>query len=243
VKRGKYYSLSLAPTIELNLIATSLSRLRPVLGYGYDQVGGAKEAYFGSEADDFLNGTSSGTATGPYRQSFQHDAFGNTTTNTSRFWSRGAITTNATYVNNRRQGTGITYDAEGNLTQDADVNYEYDAAGRSTSIWSPNTGKMITPIYDGDGQVVHRTEFDWSTSIPNFFQLRSSVLGGRVITELDSAGQKKHTYIYCNGQLIARQDNVWIVWQHETPFTGTRGSSTREGYANIDVQLDPMGSM
>jgi len=209
--------------------------------YAYDQVGGAKEAYSGSEAEDFLNGTSSGTATGPYRQSFQHDAFGNITSNTSRFWSRGATTTNATYNNNRKQGTGISYDAEGHLTQDADVNYEYDAAGRSTSIWSANTGKMITPLYDGDGQVVHRTEFDWSTSIPNFFQLRSSVLGGRVITELDSTGQKKHTYVYCNGQLIARQDHLWIVWQHETPFTGTRGGSTREGYAAIDIQTDPMG--
>jgi YD repeat-containing protein len=209
--------------------------------YAYNQVGGAKEAYSGSEADDFLSGTSSGTATGPYRQSFQHDAFGNLTTNTSRFWSQAATTTNVTYINNRKQGTGINYDAEGNLTQDADLNYEYDAAGRSTAIWSSNTGKMITPIYDGDGQLVHRTEFDWSTPIPNVFQLRSSVLGGRVITELDSAGQKKHTYVYCNGQLIARQDARGIVWQHETPFTGTRGASNRDGQASLDVELDPAG--
>jgi YD repeat-containing protein len=209
--------------------------------YAYDKVGGAKEASSGSEALDFLNGTSSGTATGPYRQSFQHDSFGNITSNTSRFWSRAAITTNVTYVSNRKQGTGISYDAEGNLTQDADLTYQYDAAGRSTSISSPNTGKTITPIYDGDGQVVHRTEFEWSTPIPNLFQLRSTVLGGRVITELDAQGQKKHTYVYCNGQLIARQDQAWIVWQHETPFTGTRGGSNRDGQASIDVQLDSMG--
>ncbi len=209
--------------------------------YAYNQVGGAKEAYSGLEALDFLNGTNSGTAADPYRQSFQHDAFGNTTSITSRYWDQLPTTTNSTYINNRKQGSGITYDADGRLTQDADLVYEYDAAGRSKSINSPNGGKTITPIYDGDGQVIHRTEFQWTIPIPNLFQLRSTVLGGKVITELDAQGQKKHTYVYCNGILIARQDHLWITWLHENPFTGTRGGSNRGGFAMVDLQTDPSG--
>lgn len=209
--------------------------------YAYDHVGGAKESYSGSEALDFLNGTNSGTPTGPYRQSFQHDAFGNMTSNTSRFWSQSAVTTNVTYSNNRREGTSISYDANGNLTQDADLQYTYDAAGRSASIFNPATSKTITPIYDGDGQVVYRTEVEGTTTVPNFYQLRSTVLGGKVITELDSAGQKKKGYVYCNGKLIARQDPGWVSWQHDNPFTGTRGTSNRDGLGSIEVEPDAMG--
>jgi len=209
--------------------------------YAYDHVGGAKEAYSGSEALNFLNGTNSGTATGAYRQSFQHDAFGNITSNTSRFWSQEAVTTNVTYSNNRKQGSGITYDAQGNLIQDVDLQYTYDAAGRSASVFSGATNKTITPIYDGDGQVVHRIEVEGSTNIDNFFQLRSTVMGGKVITELDSAGQKKKGYVYYSGKLIARQDPNWIVWQHENPITGTHGGSSRDGSAALDVQPDAVG--
>src|SRR5688572_4575512 len=60
-------------------------------------------------------------------------------------------------------------------------------------------------------------------------------------SNLTAAGQKKTGYVYCNGKLLARQDPNWIVWQHENPFTGTRGLSTREGYAAIDVEPDPVG--
>ena len=43
--------------------------------YGYEQTTRLKEDYSGSEASDFVNQTSSGTTTGPYRQSFSYDIF------------------------------------------------------------------------------------------------------------------------------------------------------------------------
>jgi YD repeat-containing protein len=162
------------------------------------------------------------------------------TSRTNRFWSR-TDTFTANYLNNRRQGIGISYDAEGNLTQETDLQYVYDAAGRSAAIINSANNKTISPVYDGDGQVVYRTETEGSTTIPNFFQLKSTVMGGRVITELDSQGQKKKGYVYCNGQLIAQQDPLWIVWQHDNPFTGTRASSNRDGQGNVQVDPDPMG--
>lgn len=43
--------------------------------FRYDHVGRAAEAYSGSEARDFLNGTNTGSPTGPYRQSYQYNPF------------------------------------------------------------------------------------------------------------------------------------------------------------------------
>jgi len=208
--------------------------------YSYDHMNRAKEAYSGSEALDFLNGTNSGPPTGTYRQSYQFDPFGNMTSRTNRFWSQ-TDTFTATYSNNRRQGIGIVYDAEGNLTHDADLQYTYDAAGHSASIFNAATNKTISPVYDGDGQVVNRTEIEGASTSLNFFQLRSTVMGGKVITELDSQGQKRQGYVYCDGPLIARQDHLWIVWQHDDPFTGSRAGSNRDGVGAVDVDPDPMG--
>ena len=208
--------------------------------YSYDHTGMAKEAYSGSEALDFLNGTSSGTPTGPYKQTYQFDAFGNMTSLVNRFWSQNNTVT-STFVNNRKQGTGISYDANGNLTQDADHQFTYDAAGRSASIFNAATNKTITPIYDGDGQVVNRTETEGSTTTVNLFRLSSTVLNGKVITELNSQGQKQKGYVYLDGQLIARQEHLWIVWQHNNPFSATQAISNRDGLGNIQVEPDPMG--
>jgi hypothetical protein len=66
-------------------------------------------------------------------------------------------------------------------------------------------------------------------------------MGGTVITELDSQGQKRKGFVYCNGQLIARQEHLWIVWQHDDPFTGARAGSNRDGAGAVDLDPDPMG--
>jgi hypothetical protein len=42
--------------------------------YSYDHSGRMTEAYSGSEARNFINGTQGGTATGAYSQSLQYDA-------------------------------------------------------------------------------------------------------------------------------------------------------------------------
>jgi YD repeat-containing protein len=223
-------------------LRASLDNLGNVMdrAYSYDHVNRAKEAYSGSEALDFLNGTNSGPPTGTYRQSYQFDPFGNMTSRTNRFWSQ-TDTFTATFSNKRRQGSNFTYDADGNLTHDADLEYTYDAAGRSASIFNPATNKTISPVYDGDSQVVNRTEIEGTSTSLNFFQLRSTVMGGTVTTELDSQGQKRKGFVYCNGQLIARQEHLWIVWQHDDPFTGARAGSNRDGAGAVDLDPDPMG--
>src|SRR6266404_5416973 len=93
----------------------------------YDHAARVSEAYSGSEARDFINGTNSGAPTGPYRQSYQYDGFDEITQQTNRIWSQ-TQTANNTFVNNRLQGW--SYDADGALTSDASNNYGRDAAGR-----------------------------------------------------------------------------------------------------------------
>src|SRR6266404_1124857 len=46
--------------------------------FTYDHAARVSEAYSGSEARDFVNGTNSGAPTGPYRQSYQYDGFSQT---------------------------------------------------------------------------------------------------------------------------------------------------------------------
>ena len=208
--------------------------------FTYDHVAMLKDAYSGSEARDYVNGTNSGAPTGPYRQSYGHDAFDNFTSRTNRFWSQSDTFT-ASYANNRRQDPAFHYDASGNLTQDPDLQYATDAAGRSASIFNAATSKTISPVYDGDGQVVHRTETVGSTTSITPYLLRSSVMGGQVITELNSQGQKQKGYVYLDGQLLARQETRWIVWQHDNPVTGSRGLSNRDGGYSMDSEPDPVG--
>ena len=206
--------------------------------FSFDHIGALKEAYSGSEARDYVNNTSGATPSGPFRQSYQHDAFGNMTNRTNRFWSRND-TFSASYLNDRREDALFQYDAAGNLTQDADLHYAYDAAGRNSSIFNPVDSKTITPTYDGLGRPVVRAEtVDAVTTTQRY--VWSSVLG-KIVTELTNTGTKLKTYVYLGGQTIARQESGWVVWQHDNPITGSRGTSNRDGGYNAELEPDPMG--
>jgi len=74
---------------------------------------------------------------------------------------------------------------------------------------------------DGDGRILKRYEVDTIyqegqppyTETSTLYQLRSSVLGGKVLTEIGSQGQKFRTYLYAIGALLA--------WQQVTYFNGS----------------------
>ena len=114
--------------------------------YGYDHRTMLKEAFSGSEAGDFVNNTSTPGATGPYRQIYQYDAFGNMTRRDNRFWSQSDVFT-ASYSNHRRTEAGYQYDADGNLLQDPDVTYGYDAAGNEYFSKQPRAGCWLHNLF------------------------------------------------------------------------------------------------
>jgi hypothetical protein len=82
--------------------------------------------------------------------------------------------------------------------------------------------------YDGDGQPLKR--IGTRTSTPSFssstsFYLRSAVLGGAVIADLNTdgepAGAAHYRYIYASGGVLAREEYVQLAcfmrWQHGAP--------------------------
>ncbi len=73
------------------------------------------------------------------------------------------------------------------------------------------------------------------------YLVRSSVLGGRVVTELNGQGIKQKGYVFVGTQVIARQENNVVVWQHVNPLTGSSGESFADGSYMITNEPDPMG--
>ncbi|HYV11705.1 MAG TPA: DUF4214 domain-containing protein [Pyrinomonadaceae bacterium] len=108
-----------------------------------------------------------GTSTLSWKQEFTYDRYGN------RFQSGGGNTTDPYYTavvsgdidatTNRFISSGstpVTYDASGNITQDAKfryLNYSYDANGRQTAVTATNSDLSQTSVYDGAGQRVQTT--------------------------------------------------------------------------------------
>jgi hypothetical protein len=99
--------------------------------------------------------------------------------------------------------------------------------------------------YDGDAAMTK--EVITYASNPNnplaTYYLRSSVLGGAVIEEVDSAGLKKAGNVYSpRGELLATQINNVVTWKHNTA-AGT-GQYTVNTYDSLvgRTELDPLGA-
>ena len=111
-----------------------------------------------------------------------------------------------TYTNNRRNG--FTYDAAGNLTNDLGQTFTYDATGQQAT--ASYSGYSLQQTYDGDRLRV-KVENTSST------YLRSTVLGGQIVAELNSSGAMTRGFVYQGGQLLAVQQNNQVSWVHEDP--------------------------
>jgi YD repeat-containing protein len=217
--------------------------------FSYDQVGRLAEAYSGSEARDYVNQTSGSPVTGPYRQTYQHDVWDNLIARTGRYWSQTVnFTTN--YSQDRR--SGCQYDAAGHLLDDNPngLVYSYDAVGRNVTMERYDHTQRVTHWLDGDGLAVKRE----SLTQTKIYYLRSTVLGGRVMTELNGQatqyipqGAKVRGYVYAGKAIVAEQigynsTGKWVEWQHENPLTGSRGTSLKTGYYQAEVEPDGLGA-
>jgi hypothetical protein len=118
----------------------------------------------------------------------------------------------------------------------------------------------ITQTYDGDRQVLKRYEVDTiyedggssHTETNTLYQLRSSALGGKVVTEVGAQGQKARTYVYADGALLAWQTVMYVnggvmaqlaVWEHREPSNASYRTS-QSSYADPETwaELDSFGS-
>lgn len=222
----------------------------------YDQVGRITVALSGAEARGLA-----ATDERPYNQTYQYNVWGNATNHTSLQWSSD-FSDSATYAENRRNGWN--YDASGNWLDDGSnaLQRKYDAAGRMVKIEHPafpNNPKR-TDDYDGDGQRLrsgyHTVQPEYSTPLEYTYYLRSSVLGGKIVTEIGGNGQKAMGYVYySSGELIAVQKlatpqdvAAYIVWQHNDPadlsVRASASTSSAFGYIlnRYNAELDPVGA-
>jgi YD repeat-containing protein len=183
----------------------------------------------------------------PYDEIFDYDAFGHTTRRVTDSWSQEEFLDLATYADDRRDGW--VYDADGRLKTINARTYSYDAAGRNVNLvgqlytGSSYTVTSIPMGFDGDGNKVQET-VTYPNSITTYY-LTSEALGGAVVEELNSSGQKNVAYIYTPaGELFAKQSSDLIWWKHVSPA----GSSEYE-VVNSNVgehvnhkELDPLGA-
>jgi YD repeat-containing protein len=120
--------------------------------------------------------------------------------------------------------------------------------------YETTTTLTIAQSYDGDGRSTKRVQTklrtrpftqDVTTSLVDYY-VRSSVLGGQVITELDGAGQKAHTKVYAGSQLVAEQDVYaggvqGLTWQQTNPITGTEVKQNTVNGLTLKKEYDPFG--
>jgi RHS repeat-associated protein len=173
---------------------------------------------------------------GPYSQGYDYDVWGNVT---HKYGWGGEVQGGTagqssdiyyTYTNNRRNG--FSYDAAGNLTNDLGQTFTYDATGQQATA----SYMSVLQSYDGNGLRVKKTENGQTT-----YYLRSSVLGGQVVAEMDSSGSWTRGYVYLGGSLLAVQDSA-VYWMHEDPVTKSKRVTDASGTIVSTVELDPWGA-
>jgi RHS repeat-associated protein len=195
--------------------------------YGYDHVGRLHVGRTGSEARAANGEGWNGQYDGPYSTGMYYDVWGNLTLKEG--WGGVNPSYTATYTNNRRNG--FEYDTAGNLTNDGQQIYSYDAQGRQT--YASGTG--LQQSYDGDGLRVKKTEGGATT-----YYLRSSALGQQVVAEINGYGGWQRGYVYLGSKLLALQDNG-VLWVHQDPVTKSQRLTDSSGNVVSWVELDPWG--
>jgi RHS repeat-associated protein len=195
----------------------------------YDNVGRLTNTRSGNEARLAIGEQVPLLYNGPYSHGIQYDKWGNMTYREG--WGGENPSFTATYVNNKR--VGLTYDAAGNLTNDGGYNFTYDVTGQQATASAP--GDLLEQYYDGDGLRVKKKE----NNVPTYY-LRSSVLGGQIVAEINGAGAWQRGYVYLGGELVAVQQGG-VYWVHQDPLVKSKRVTDASGTVVSRVELDPWG--
>jgi RHS repeat-associated protein len=206
--------------------------------YEYDHLGRLAISHSGAEARAHAYSGQWGTADGPFSQGYEYDAWGNVT---HKYGWGGEVqggspsaSTDFTYsyTNNRRNG--FSYDAAGNLTNDIGQTFTYDATGQQAT--AAYSGYSMQQVYDGDGLRLKKVENGTTT-----LYLRSSVLGGQVVAEMNGSGGWTRGFVYLGSQLLAVQQ-AGVSWMHEDPITKSKRVTNSAGTVVSAIETDPWGA-
>ncbi|HET6977827.1 MAG TPA: DUF4214 domain-containing protein [Pyrinomonadaceae bacterium] len=208
--------------------------------YTYDHVGRLKEAFTYRRA----RGLSPYPATqnpDPYYQNMTYDAF-NHLSRTGLLYT-GQPSDAGTWFNNRRTDSGWQYDADGNTTVDPNFTQTLDAAGKpSHSVSFDRVGNGanypyqprsdIAQTYDGVGASSKRIQISRQPDVfdeeappiedtQTTYYLRSTVLEGVAVVELNGPRANDIVNIYVGGQRIAREKWGSVSFEQTNPVTGS----------------------
>lgn len=195
----------------------------------YDQVGRLIVSRSGTEARVGFGEQVPIAYDGPYSQGYEYDVWGNRTH--IEGWGGVARWEDPTYTNNRRDG--MPYDAAGNLTSVGGYTFNYDATGQQTA--ASTSGYSLQQYYDGDGRRAKKND-----NGDTVYYLRSTVLGGQVVAELNAGGSWTRGFVYQGGGLVAVQQNG-VYWMHEDPVGKSKRVTDVNGNVVSGIELDPFG--
>jgi YD repeat-containing protein len=181
----------------------------------------------------------------PFTQSYSYDAFDNLTQRSGKYYyQQPATSDSAPFTNNRRLGSDYAADGqEIRSTSNGMVrDWTYDAAGKMVQVKETvtSTSQVSTYVtsYDGNGRQV-RDFLQENATNTNTYMVRSTVLGGRVITRLNNAGTKVSTVIDIDSRVtparIGSGASGGVGWTHIDPLGLSEGGDTKAVY-------DPLGN-
>ncbi len=202
--------------------------------FDYDNVGRLWASHTGVEGRAHAGYGSWTTPDGPYAENYSYDQLGNITWRNGWGAAGAQYTYSPSHANNKMtvnpfSGGSMLYDAAGNFTGDGTVTY--DATGQQVSYPGGPTQS-----YDGDSLREKKVESGATT-----YYLRSTVLGGQVVCELNSSGAWTRGYVYLGGQMVGIQYNNSVTWVHQDPITKSQRITDSSGTITSTVDVDPWG--
>jgi hypothetical protein len=144
----------------------------------------------------------------------------------------GAILNLSLSVNgdNHITNSGFSYDAAGDMTDDGNHSYTYDAEGHITAV---DSGTTATYTYDGDGNRVEK-----STGTLYWYGT-----DGQVLDETNLSGSLTSQYVYFSGQRIARRDGSGNVYYYGEDALSSSRAIVESGQTSLcfDADFYPFG--
>ena len=158
-------------------------------------------------------GTTGSSGYAAWGLSWTYDRYGNRTAQTVTAGSAPSDSLTVSTTTNRVTGTGFSYDAGGNMTQDGLNTMTYDAARHLLT--SSNGTSSGAYAYDGKGMRIKKC-------VPNCSSPTTTTLyifaGGKVLAEYDNGaavGSPSREYIYSGGTQIAKIAGATTTYYHQ----------------------------
>lgn len=138
-----------------------------------------------------------------------------------------------------------TYDPNGNMTNDANYNYTFDAENRITQASGMSNGPYCY-VYDGNGFRVEKFHANGGTCASPTNKVVDTLywraMGGGAIAETDGSGNTQDEYVFFAGQRIAQRDSSGNVNYYYTDQLGSTVAMTDgSGNACYQATFTPYG--